>query len=121
MHGPKPYKFTGFGDMHGPKPYKFIGFASWLLFRFGLGPWMSPNPMNFIGLGAMDVTKPYEFMGLGAMEVIKPYEFIRFGLFWFRFGVCLRGASTAVPAGSVLCVDNGCLSVSEGSSGLRTL
>ena len=22
IHGPKPYKFIGFGDIHGPKPYK---------------------------------------------------------------------------------------------------
>jgi hypothetical protein len=21
LHGPKPYKFIGFGDLHGPKPY----------------------------------------------------------------------------------------------------
>ncbi len=27
IHGPKPYKFIGFGDIHGPKPYKFIGFG----------------------------------------------------------------------------------------------
>ncbi len=27
IHGPKPYKFIGFGDSHGPKPYLFIGFG----------------------------------------------------------------------------------------------
>ncbi len=34
---------------------------------------------EFIGFGAMEVTKPYEFIGFGAMEVTKPYEFIGFG------------------------------------------
>ena len=33
--------------------------------------------MNFIGFGAMDVTKPYEFIWFGAMDVTKPYEFYR--------------------------------------------
>ncbi len=28
IHGPKPYKFIGFGDIHGPKPYKCIGFGT---------------------------------------------------------------------------------------------
>ena len=32
--------------------------------------------MNFIGFGAMDVTRPYEFIGLVAMDVTNPYEFI---------------------------------------------
>ncbi len=27
LHGPKNYKFIGFGDLHGPKHYKFIGFG----------------------------------------------------------------------------------------------
>ncbi len=40
---------------------------------------MSPNPMNFIGVGAMDVTKPYKFIGFGAMDVTEPYKFIGFG------------------------------------------
>ncbi len=31
---------------------------------------------EFIGFGAMDVTKPYEFIGFGAMDVTKPYKFI---------------------------------------------
>ncbi len=39
--GPKPYKFTGFGDLHGPKPYRFIGF----------GDPHGPNPYKFIGFG----------------------------------------------------------------------
>ncbi len=34
-------------------------------------PWMSPNPINFIGFGAMDVTKPYESISFGAMGVTK--------------------------------------------------
>ncbi len=27
IHGSKPYKFIGFGDIHGPKPYRFTGFG----------------------------------------------------------------------------------------------
>ena len=34
---------------------------------------------EFIGFGAMEVTKPYEFIGFGAMDVTKPYEFLGFG------------------------------------------
>ncbi len=34
---------------------------------------------EFIGFGAMEVTRPYEFIGCGAMEVTRPYEFIGFG------------------------------------------
>ncbi len=41
IHGPKPYKFTGFGNIHGPKPYKFIGF----------GDLHGPKPYKFIGFG----------------------------------------------------------------------
>jgi hypothetical protein len=37
---------------------------------------MSTKPYQFIGFGAMDVTKPYKCKGFGA---IKPYQFIRFG------------------------------------------
>ena len=37
------------------------------------------QPYEFIGFGAMAVTKPYEFIGFGAMAVTKPYEFIGFG------------------------------------------
>ncbi len=37
------------------------------------------EPYEFIGLGAMDVTKPYEIIGFGAMYVTKPYEFTWFG------------------------------------------
>ena len=40
---------------------------------------MSPNPMNFIGFGTMDVTKPYAFIGCGAMDVTNPYESVRCG------------------------------------------
>ncbi len=42
FHGPKPYKFIGFGDVHGPKPYKFIG----------SGDVHGPKPYEFIGFGA---------------------------------------------------------------------
>ncbi len=35
--------------------------------------------MNFIGFGAIDVTKPYAFIGFGAIDVTNPYEFIGFG------------------------------------------
>jgi hypothetical protein len=34
---------------------------------------------EFIGFGAMDVTKPHEFIGFGAMDVTKPYAFIGSG------------------------------------------
>ncbi len=27
---------------------------------------MVPNPIKFMGFGAMDVTKPYKFIGFGA-------------------------------------------------------
>jgi hypothetical protein len=37
------------------------------------------GPCEFIGFGAMDVTKPYKFIGFVAMDVAKPYEFIGFG------------------------------------------
>ncbi len=39
------------------------------------------TPCEFIGFGAMDVTKPYKLMGFGglAMHVAKPYKFIGFG------------------------------------------
>ncbi len=40
---------------------------------------MLPNPINFIGFGAMDATKPYKFIGFGAMDATKPYKFIGFG------------------------------------------
>ncbi len=36
-------------------------------------------PYEFIGSGAMDVTKPYESIGSEAMDVTKPYEFIGSG------------------------------------------
>ncbi len=43
------------------------------------GPGIPPNPINFIGFGAMAVTKPYEFIRFGAMDLTKPYKFIGFG------------------------------------------
>ena len=36
----------------------------------GVVPW----PLEFVGFGAMDVTKPYEFVGFGAVDVTKPNE-----------------------------------------------
>ena len=50
----KPYKFTGFGAMDVTKPYKLIGFGAKTDrakpkdrgAKKGLGPWMSPNPIN---------------------------------------------------------------------------
>ncbi len=33
---------------------------------------MSPNPVNFIGFGALDVTKPYEFIGFGPARFSWP-------------------------------------------------
>ncbi len=44
LHGPKPYKFTGFGDLHGPKPYKFIGFGCKHKLRHTDGARPSPAP-----------------------------------------------------------------------------
>ncbi len=35
IHGPKPYKFIGFGDIHSPKPYKFVWFGDIRLGRSG--------------------------------------------------------------------------------------
>ncbi len=36
IHGPKPYKFKGFGDIHGPNPCEFIRFfGGCLLFMRG--------------------------------------------------------------------------------------
>ena len=46
-HGPKPYKFIGFGDIYGPKPYKFIGF----------GDIHSPKPYKFIGFDDLAALK----------------------------------------------------------------
>ncbi len=37
------------------------------------------KPYEFIGFGAIVVTKPYEFTRFGAIDVTKPYEFIGFG------------------------------------------
>ncbi len=45
----------------------------------GFQIWSKSRACEFIGFGAMDVTKPYEFIGFGAMAVTKPYEFIGFG------------------------------------------
>ncbi len=46
QHGaPKPYEFTGFGDVHGPKAYEFTGF----------GDIHGPKAYKFIGFGNLDV------------------------------------------------------------------
>ncbi len=60
---------------------------------------MLPNPMIFIGFGAMDVTKPYEFKGFGVMAVTKPYEFIGFGAMsgWRDRQGIQKAASTSSP------------------------
>ncbi len=36
------------------------------------------QPYEFIGFGAMDVTKPYQFIWFGDLHGAKPYEFIGF-------------------------------------------
>jgi hypothetical protein len=54
---PKPYKFTGFGDIHVPKFYKFIGF----------GDIHGPKPYKFRWFGDIHDPKPYEFIRSGAM------------------------------------------------------
>ncbi len=43
IHGPKPYKFIGFGGIHGPKPYKFIRF----------GGIHGPKTYKFMGFGGI--------------------------------------------------------------------
>jgi hypothetical protein len=50
IHGPKPYKFIGFGNIHGPKPYKFIWF----------GNIHGSKPCKFIGFGNIHGSKPYK-------------------------------------------------------------
>ncbi len=45
----------------------------------GGGLYRNQRAYEFIGFGAMDVTKPYSFIGFGAMDVAKHYEFIGFG------------------------------------------
>ncbi len=55
IHGPKPYKFTGFSDIHGPRPYQFIGF----------GDIHGPRPYKCIGFGDSHGPKPYKFIGFG--------------------------------------------------------
>ncbi len=63
---------------------------------------MDQRSGEFIGFGAMDVTKPYEFTGFGAMDVTKPYEFIGFGeLFWHL--AWAQFVSPPVPGSTRLC------------------
>jgi hypothetical protein len=81
---------TGGSERHG-KPlrsctqrfYEFIGFGAMEVTKpyefIGFGAMEVTKPYEFIGFGAMEVTKPYEFTGFGAMEVTKPYEFIGLG------------------------------------------
>jgi hypothetical protein len=40
------------------------------------------GPHEFIGFGAMDVTKPYKFIRFGDIDGPKPYEFIGSGGFY---------------------------------------
>jgi hypothetical protein len=40
---------------------------------------VKPAPHNFIGFGAIDVTKPYQFIGFGDIHGPEPYKLIRFG------------------------------------------
>ncbi len=56
-------------DVQSCRPYEFMGF----------GAMDVTKPYEFIVFGAMDVTKPYQFIGFGAMDVTKPYQFIGFG------------------------------------------
>ncbi len=56
----------------------------------------SHQTLEFIGFGAMDVTKPYEFTGFGAMDVTKAYEFIGFGALT-RSGVVARRGEGGGP------------------------
>jgi len=51
MDGTKPYEFIKFGAMDVTKPYEFIRFGVMDVTKlsmnlYGLGPWMSPKPMN---------------------------------------------------------------------------
>ena len=45
----------------------------------GFGALEVTKPYEFIGFGGLEVTKPCEFIGFGGLEVTKPYEFIGFG------------------------------------------
>ncbi len=80
---PAPFKFIRFGAMDVTKLYKLICFGGryqTLQILYGLGPGMSPNPVNLYGLGAMDVTKPCKCIGFVAMDGTRPYKFRRFGV-----------------------------------------
>ncbi len=52
---PKPYHFTGFGDIYGPKPYYLIGF----------GDIYGPKPYYVIGFGKIYGPKPHYLIGFG--------------------------------------------------------
>ncbi len=43
---------------------------------------VAANPYEFIGFGAMDVTKPYKFIRVGDIHGPEAYEFI-----WFRWAL----------------------------------
>ncbi len=58
---PKPYRFTGFGDMHGPKPYKFIGF----------GDLHGPKPYKFIGFGDLRGVASFIPSSLGVWKRVE--------------------------------------------------
>ncbi len=50
MHGPKPYKLIGFGDMPGPKACELIG--------FGDGPRAGPGTSSARALGTPGLGPP---------------------------------------------------------------
>ncbi len=90
-HGPKPFKFTGFGDLHGPKPYKFIGF----------GDLQGPKPYKFTGFGGRRPLKvPPSCRGPGRGTVSTATNrnaayLDRFGILFFCF--FFRPARRAYP------------------------
>ena len=63
--------------MDADRPYNFIGFGAMCVTKSSA----------FIGFGAMDATKPYEFIWLGDIHGSKPYKFI--GL-WYSGGPHIR-------------------------------
>ncbi len=40
---------------------------------------MPPEPINFIGFGAIDDTRAFKFIGFGAIDATRAYKFIGFG------------------------------------------
>ncbi len=63
--------------------------STWV-YKVQLGPsgaMLSPNPIKFIGIGAMDVTKPYKFIGLGAQPARPTQDPVNLG--WQGPGLAL--------------------------------